>query len=95
MTSNFLIVSMTAVSVFFSVPGYAADVGELERRIDMLSDELNRVKSSGGSGGGIADHTSVHGYGEMHMEWSDENRTRIDNHRFVLGIHSKLADWIH
>ena len=95
MTRNFLIVFFLAVSFFVSAPGYAADVGELERRIDMLSDELDRVKGSGGSGDGIADHTSVHGYGEMHMEWSDENRATIDNHRFVLGVHSELADWIH
>ena len=92
MIRNFLIMVMLGVSFFVAVPGYAADVGELERRIDMLSDELDRVKSSGG---GIADHTSVHGYGEMHMEWSDENRTHIDNHRFVLGVHSELADWVH
>ncbi|SVE34441.1 uncharacterized protein METZ01_LOCUS487295, partial [marine metagenome] len=95
MIRKLLIVAMLAVTFFGSAPGYAADVGELERRIDMLSDELDRVKSSGGSGGGIASRTQVHGYGEMHMEWSDENRTRIDNHRFVIGIHSELSDWIH
>ena len=95
MIRNFSIAALVALSVFLAVPGYPADVGELERRIDMLSDELDRITSSGGSGGGLLHRTSVHGYGEMHIEWSDENQTQIDKHRFVVGVHSELSDWIH
>ena len=95
MIRNFLIATLLAVTSFVVVPGYAADVGELERRIDMMSDELDKIKNSGGSGGGIADHTSLHGYGEMHIQYSDENPAHVDHHRFVLGVHSELSDWIH
>ena len=63
MIRNFSSAALVALSLFLAVPGYSADVGELERRIDMMSDELDRLKSSEGSGGGIADHTTVHGYG--------------------------------
>jgi hypothetical protein len=65
-----LMVSLAAVFFFAAVPGFSADVNELERRLDIVSEELDRLKSSGGSSDGIAHRTSVHGYGETH--WSDE-----------------------
>lgn len=91
---NFLIVPLMAVFFFSAVPGHAADISELERRIDMMSDELDRIQA-GGSGSGLAERTHLHGYGEMHIGFDDTDRTNIDQHRFVIGIHSELADWIH
>ena len=93
--SKFLIVPLMAIFLFGAVPGFAADVSELERRIDMLSDELDQVKSSGGSGSGLLHRTSVHGYGEMHVSFDESDPTHIDQHRFVIGVHSELTDWIH
>lgn len=93
MIRNLLIGSLMALAFMIVAPVQAADVEELERRIDMLSDELDRVK--GGAGGGVASRTSVHGYGELHMQASDENPTHVDSHRFVVGVHSELSDWIH
>ncbi|MDP6334791.1 MAG: hypothetical protein QGH98_00945, partial [Nitrospinaceae bacterium] len=93
--SKFLIVPLMAIFLFGAVPGFAADVSELERRIDMLSDELDQVKSSGGSGSGLLHRTSVHGYGETHWTASEGSDTKVDQHRFVVGVHSKITDWIH
>ncbi|QPJ66332.1 MAG: hypothetical protein G3M78_13385 [Candidatus Nitrohelix vancouverensis] len=72
---------------------WAADVFELERRINSLSEELDQVKRSGGAGS--HDRVSVHGYGEMHINGEGGAKTRADNHRFVIGVHAELADWIH
>ena len=84
-----------AVFVFFAaVPGFAADVNELERRLDIVSEELDRMKNSSG-GSGIAHRTSVHGYGEMHLKTDDNGQSVLDNHRMVIGIHSELSNWIH
>ena len=88
-----LMIALAAVFMFGAVPGFAADVSELERRLNIVSDELDRMKSSGGSGGGH--RTSVHGYGESHWNSAEDTGTKVDHHRFVLGVHSEIADWIH
>ena len=81
--------------LFFAGQALATDRDELERRIDMLSDELDELKEQG-SGGGIGDRVSVFGYGELHFNVPTEGRqTQVDQHRFVIGLHAKLADWIH
>ena len=90
-----LMVSLAAVFFFAAVPGFAADVNELERRLDIVSEELDRLKSSGGSGGGIAHRTSVHGYGEMHWSAIEGTQANVDQHRFVIGVHSEITNWIH
>ena len=89
-----LMVALATVFLFGAVPGFAADVSELERRLDIVSDELDRMKSSGGSGG-IAHRTSVHGYGESHWNMVEDDGAKVDHHRFVLGVHSEITDWIH
>ncbi len=76
-----------------ATPVWSADISELERRIDILSDELDQVKSSGGSS--LAQRTTVHGYGETHWTASEGSDTKVDQHRFVVGVHSKITDWIH
>ena len=88
-----LMIALAAVFLFGAVPGFAADVSELERRLNIVSDELDRIKSSGGSGGGH--RTSVHGYGESHWNSTEGQSTKVDHHRFVVGVHSEIADWIH
>lgn len=80
----------------WSVPAFSADVDSLKRQIDMLADEVDNLKSSGGGSGTTShDRVSVHGYGEMHFNMPSEGTTTIDNHRFVIGIHAMLTDWIH
>jgi len=89
-------VSIAMIMLFVAVPGFTADVNELERRLNIVSEELDKLKnSSGGSGSGIMHRTSVHGYGEMHLKTEDNGVSSLDNHRMVIGIHSELANWIH
>ncbi len=79
------------------VPAYSASMEELERNIDLLSDEVDELKSlSMGVGTTDNNRVSVHGYGEMHFNHNPGNATtQIDNHRFVIGVHALLTDWIH
>ena len=91
---KFLIAPLAVFVLLAAVPGFAADVNELERRLDIMSEELDRVKNSSG-GSGIAHRTSVHGYGEVHLQMPDNAPSVIDAHRFVIGVHSELNSWIH
>ena len=86
--------SIAMIMLFAAVPGFTADVNELERRLNIVSEELDRLKDSSG-GSGIANRTTVHGYGEMHLQMPDNGMNKMDQHRFVIGIHSELADWVH
>ena len=89
-------VPIAMIMLFVAVPGFAADVNELERRLNIVSDELDRIKNSGGSGGGLASRTSVHGYGEVHWAAAiEDSSSKVDHHRFVIGVHSELTNWIH
>lgn len=89
-------VPIAMIMLFVAVPGFAADVNELERRLNIVSDELDRLKnSSGGHADGIMSRTSVHGYGEVHLQMPDNGPKVIDAHRFVIGVHSELNSWIH
>jgi hypothetical protein len=67
---------------------------ELERRIDVLSEEVDELKESGGVDG-LSDRVKVHGYGELHFNMPTDGRdSTFDQHRFVLGVEVRLADWI-
>ena len=86
------------VLAFFLIttPGYSASTDELERKIDLLSDEVDDLKNRGlGAGTDSHNRVSVHGYGEMHFNVPTGGTTTIDNHRFVIGVHALLSDWIH
>jgi hypothetical protein len=92
-----LLALMVLAFFLLASSGFAASTEELERKLDLLSDEVDDLKLRGG-GAGISDHNrvSVHGYGEMHFNHNDSNgTTEIDNHRFVIGVHALLSDWIH
>ncbi|MFQ5449989.1 MAG: hypothetical protein ACE5E9_05135 [Nitrospinaceae bacterium] len=79
----------------WGVPGFSADLNELQRRIDVLTDEIENFKMQGG-GGGEPDRVKLHGYGELHFNHRPQGgRTEVDLHRFVIGIHALLTDWIH
>ena len=95
MRKTFLVFGILGLVLILSVPGWAQDIKELERRIDVLSEELDEMKESGG--GGLADRVHVHGYGELHFNLPTDGSSdgQFDNHRFVLGVEAKLADWIH
>ena len=87
-------VPIAIVMLFAAVPGFAVDVNELERRLNIVSEELDRLKNSSG-GSGIAHRTSVHGYGETHFNMPEGAGAKLDQHRFVIGIHSEITNWIH
>jgi len=88
---------MVLAFLLVAVPGYSASTEELEKKIDLLADEVDDLKNRG-FGAGTSDHNrvTIHGYGEMHFNHNTTNSTtEIDNHRFVIGIHALLTDWIH
>ncbi|MBT6718860.1 MAG: hypothetical protein HOB18_14660 [Nitrospina sp.] len=89
---------MVLAFLLAAAPGYSSSTQELERKIDLLADEVDDLKSRG-IGAGTSDHNrvSVHGYGEMHFNRGTQKggNTEIDNHRFVIGVHALLTDWIH
>ena len=90
-----ILLPITLAFMLVATSAIAADVGELERRLNIVSGELDRLKSGSG-GGGIASRTTVHGYGEMHLRAGAEDASsKIDFHRFVIGVHSEITDWIH
>lgn len=93
---------LTGLLAFFaliwSTPAFAVDINQLQRQIDLMADEIESFKFKKGDVGSQHDRVKVHGYGEMHYNNRlDENdgNTEIDQHRFVIGIHAILADWIH
>jgi hypothetical protein len=93
-----LLVMMVLALLIGTVPGFAASPEELERQINLLSDEVDDLKSKSSLGAGTTEQNrvSVHGYGEMHYNRKGSNGDEtIDNHRFVIGVHAALADWIH
>lgn len=95
MRKTFLIFGVLGLMMIWSTSGWAQDLKELERRIDIMSDELDALKESGG--GGLAERVHVHGYGELHFNLPTDGSGdgQFDNHRFVLGVNAKLSDWIH
>jgi len=92
------LVLMALTFLLVAAPGYSASTEELEKKIDLLADEVDDLKNRG-FGAGTSDHNrvSVHGYGEMHFNRGTQEggTTEIDNHRFVIGVHALLTDWIH
>lgn len=92
-----LLAVMALALLIAAGPAFSADTQELERKLDLLSDEVDDLKNRG-IGGGTSDHNrvTVHGYGEMHFNHTPgRGSTQIDNHRFVVGVHALLTDWIH
>lgn len=89
--NNFFIVALFVV--FCSSTVLAANVDELVRRIDILADEIEDLKH--GTGGESEKKVHIHGYGEMHYNRTIDGSTQLDNHRFVVGVHALLTDWIH
>ena len=91
------LVLMALTFLLVAAPGYSTSTEELEKKIDLLADEVDDLKNRG-FGAGTSDHNrvSVHGYGELHFGQNTENGgATLDNHRFVIGVHALLTDWIH
>jgi hypothetical protein len=94
------------VVLFWGTPVFSADMSELERKIDILSDELDDLKEGDmlkGQRGRSRrfqqpNLVTVFGYGELHLNaplTGADNPTQLDNHRYVIGIHAILAKWVH
>jgi hypothetical protein len=95
-----LLALVSLVLLFCSAPAFSASVDDLKRQIDLLSDEVDDLKGRSMGSSGTTDHNrvSVHGYGELHLNVptsGNNNQTQIDQHRFVIGVHALLTDWIH
>jgi len=90
------LLSMFAVMFMGLSPAHSATNQELQRQISELSGKVEkmRTKARNSGGDGHSSKTSVHGYGELHGQFNDSGPNRMDQHRFVIGVHSQLSDWI-
>lgn len=82
----------------WSGPAFAVDLDQLQRQMDLMADEIESFKFKKGSDGSKPDRVKVHGYGELHYNNrvdANGGNSEIDLHRFVIGVHAQLADWIH
>ena len=99
MRKKLLLTVALAVSFFiWCAPAFAVDIDQLQRQIDLMADEIENFKFSKSATGQEHQRVSVHGYGELHFNnprQRDGGRTEIDQHRFVIGVHALLTDWIH
>lgn len=99
-----LILSVLIV-LFWSLPAFSEDMSELERKIDILSDELDDLKEEDilkGQRGRSRKFqqpnlVTMFGYGELHLNapLSGSKQTELDQHRYVIGVHAILAKWVH
>ena len=63
-----LLALMAMVLLLAVVPAYSASTEELERKIDLLSDEVDDLIDMGANIGTTDNNrVSVHGYGEMRL----------------------------
>ena len=89
------IIMMLAVTFMGLNYAHSATTQELERQISVLSSKVENMRTKArSSGGGHSSKTSVHGYGELHAALKDAGHNEMDQHRFVIGVHSQLSDWI-
>jgi len=90
------LLSMFAVMFMGLNSAHSATTQELERQISELSGKVEKMRTRARSGGGGEGHakTTVHGYGELHAALKDAGHNTLDQHRFVIGVHSQLSDWI-
>ena len=90
------LLSMFAVMFMGLSPAHSATTQELERQISELSGKVENMRTRARSAGGGEGHskTTVHGYGELHAALNDSGHNTMDQHRFVIGVHSQLSDWI-
>ena len=104
-----ILTGLLALSILFwcgvafaqSKKGLQSQVDKLKVQMDRiernrLADEADNFKFTQG-GETKYERNKIYGYGEMHYTNSlDENgsKNQIDQHRFVIGVNSKLSNWI-
>ncbi len=91
------------VALFWCTPAYSASMEDLEKKIDLLTDELDDLKEGDmlrGQRGRSRkfqqpNFVTLFGYGELHYVDHEDSHAVLDQHRYVIGIHSILNKWIH
>jgi hypothetical protein len=75
---------------------WAVDNEELEQMIDDLTDEFDVYKATNDANTSFyGNKVLVFGYGELHFNIpTDGRQSKVDQHRYVLGIQTRLTDWI-
>ena len=86
------------VALFWSTRAYSASMEDLEKKIDLLTDELEDLKEvdimKGQRGRSRKfqqpNLVTIFGYVELHYTDADDSHATLDQHRYVIGIHSVL-----
>lgn len=94
---------VSLVAFFWSAPAFSASMEDLEKKINLLTDEIDDLKEGEmlkGQRGRSRKFqqpnlVTIFGYGELHYIDADNTHAKLDQHRYVVGIHSILTDWIH
>lgn len=94
-----ILAGFALAAVFAGGPATAASNDELERRIDVLSREIEDLKTeartAGGTEYGAIQRTRLGGYMEMHyLSTQDGDGENLDFHRYVLYVGHRFNDWI-
>jgi len=82
-----------------AVAAFAASSEELERRVDVLSREIEELKKMGKGAGGVEygsiQKTRLGGYMEMHyLSTQSGDGENLDFHRYVMYVGHRFNDWI-
>jgi len=80
------------LSIYFVSPSISATIEDLEKKIDILADEIDEMKM----GPELDQEKKIHfhGYGELHYNAQENGINEMDLHRLVLGMSYDFNDWI-
>ncbi|MBI4180234.1 hypothetical protein HY522_12505 [bacterium] len=91
--------ALVLAALWGAAPARAASTDDLERRIDVLSREIEEMKKLGTGASGVqygaVQKTRMGGYMEMHyLSTQDGDGENLDFHRYVLYVGHRFNDWI-
>lgn len=83
--------ALTGSAAAWLAPASALAAPTTDEKLQILSDELDRLRADLGKQGGASGATTLGGYGEMHYNNLDSGK-QIDFHRFVLFVGHRFSD---
>lgn len=107
MTNGLKVLAVLAFATSSVFPAHAQESGErlseMERRLEILTEEIENIKLGGGGGSGAERKYSIGGYGELIYQnfrgrkqdgTTSGKRDLLDFHRAVLYAGYRFNDWI-